>query len=179
VNAVAYLKAALPQNDPADPIQLDADSSPILRPLSGDLLVSYVEDRGNHLALLNGAQLRRMAITVDDLHARAVANLSALAEGRVTLRQTGAINALFLDGNFEASLLLLDEFWDGALAGYYSTPPVVAVPARDVIAFSEVGSSSGIAELRRVVDRVWPNGDHLLSKSLFVRRNCRWSPFDE
>ena len=177
MNALAYVKASVPADDPAPVVEMDDDSSPVLRPLVGELLVSYVIDQGSHLELINGAQMRELGLTADDLHARAVANLAAFAEGRVNLRRAGTVNALYLDGNFEASLLLLDELWNEQLRSYYTTPPVVAVPARDVLAFSEVGSAGGIAELRQVVERVWPGGDHLLSRSLFVRREGCWSLF--
>jgi hypothetical protein len=90
----------------------------------------------------------------------------------------GNIFALFLDGNFEASLLLLDDLWDQALSGYAPNGFVIAVPARDVLAFCDQASEEGVGELREVAARLFPGGDHLISPQLFSREGDRWVPFD-
>jgi len=176
---LAYLKARVPDDDPVVPLELDAGDSPLLKPLAGDLLVAYVIDRGDRFDLLQGRDLGRFGPTVDELHARAVAGLAQMSSGRITLRQAGPVQALFLDGNFEASLILLDDLWDDALTEYYQSAPVVAVPSRDILAFSEVSSAAGIQELRALIERVWPTGDHLLSRTLYVRRQSTWAPFTQ
>jgi hypothetical protein len=51
---------------------------------------------------------------------------------------------------------------------------VVAVPARDVLAFTDAKSAAGIAELRGLVDRLFPGGDHLISPDLYKRDAGRW-----
>jgi hypothetical protein len=50
----------------------------------------------------------------------------------------------------------------------------VAAPARDVICFCDSSSTEGLAELRAVIARVWPGGDHLLSDRIFERKDGRW-----
>jgi hypothetical protein len=108
---------------------------------------------------------------------RNVGNLARMARDRATLRPHGNIFALFLDGNFEASLLLLDDLWDEASAHYAPNGFVVAVPARDMLAFCDLGSEQGIRELREVLGRVFPYGDHLISRLLYRREARRWVPF--
>ncbi len=102
--------------------------------------------------------------------------LGFIAE-RTRMQAHGGIFALFLDGNFEASLLLVDSLWDESLASYAPNGFVVAVPARDVLAFADVGSASGVAELRVVVSRIFPGGDHLIASDLYRRRAGRWIPY--
>lgn len=106
-------------------------------------------------------------------------NLGKLAKGKVTIRQNGPTWALFFDGNLEASLILLDEMWDSALRSYHSGEPVIALPARDVLCFCDASSPAGVAELRALVSRLWPEGDHLISDRLFRRRGGRWVPYDD
>src|SRR5262249_12679430 len=138
------------------------------------LLVAYVLDEGNRFSYVQGRHLRAARIAADDLHRKAVENLQKAAEGRVTLREYGPIWSLFFDGNFEASLILLDDLWDVGLREYHGGGPVIAVPARDILCFSKSSSAAGIAEMQAAIERVWPAGNHLISRDLFRRRGRQW-----
>jgi uncharacterized protein YtpQ (UPF0354 family) len=178
LEAIAYIKGHAPAHDPAPIVQLDDENAPVLKNLGGGLLVAYLMDQGDGFAYVQGRHLRAAGIDADELHARAVANLGKLAEGRVTIRQNGPTWALFCDGNVEASLMLLDEMWDGALSAYHAGEPAIALPARDVVCFCNASSAAGVAELRAVIKRVWPQGDHLISNKLFRRRGQAWLPYE-
>jgi hypothetical protein len=171
--AVAYLKPEIPGSDPAPVVSLSADDSPVLRGFAPGLLSAYLVDEGDRFSYVQGRDLREAGIREDDLHCRAVANLAELAELKVTVRANGPVWAIFLDGNFEASLMLIDDFWSHGLREY-ARDPVVAIPTRDVLAFCDVESAAGVSELRAVVKRVWPSGDHLLSENLYRRVDGRW-----
>jgi uncharacterized protein YtpQ (UPF0354 family) len=177
LEAIAYIKGQVPGDDPALRIKLDEENAPVLKRLEGGLLVAYVMDEGKQFAYVQGRHLRAAGIGVDQLHVRAVANLGKLTEGRVTIRQYGPIWVLFCGGNFEASLILLDEMWD-ALSTYHSGEPVIALPARDILCFCKSSSTAGIAELRAAIKRCWPRGDHLITDKLFGRRGRAWVPYD-
>ena len=88
--------------------------------------------------------------------------------------ENGDVHALLLDGHFEASLVLLDDLWDEALASYAPNGFIVALPARDVIAFCDAKSETGIAQLRDMVNRITAKGDHLVSQSLYQREGGAW-----
>jgi uncharacterized protein YtpQ (UPF0354 family) len=172
--AVAYLKPEVPRADSTAALQLTADDSPVLRAFATGLLTAYlVDDEGETFSYVQGRDLRDAGVRAEELHRQAVANLSELADGRVTVQQSGPVWALFFDGNFEASLMHLDDLWTHGLREY-AGDPVVAIPARDVLAFCDAGSVGGVAELRAVVKRVWPTGDHLLSESLYRRVDGIW-----
>ena len=179
LEAIACIKAEVPEDDLAPALKLSEEDSPILKRIGGGLLVAYLVDEGDSFAYVQGKHLRVTGIDKDQLHARAVENLRHLTEGKVTIRQNGPTYALFFDGNFEASLILLDEMWDEDLVQYHGGEPVVAIPARDVLCFCNASSVDGIDELRAVISRCWPNGDHLLSEKLFRRMNRTWVPFDD
>jgi uncharacterized protein YtpQ (UPF0354 family) len=79
-------------------------------------------------------------------------------------------------GDFEASLLLLDDLWhrqESIVKGEL----VAAVPARDVLLFAGSNFDIGLRELRTAVEKVSENGSYLISKRLLVRRNNRWEEF--
>jgi uncharacterized protein YtpQ (UPF0354 family) len=176
-SAVAYLKPEIPSADPAPVLSLNADDSPILREFAPGLLTAYVVDEGESFCYVQGRDLRQAGMQEEELHRLAVANLAQLAEGKVTIRGSDQMWGLFFEGNLEASLMLLDDLWTYGLRKY-AADPVVAIPSRDVLAFCDVGSSAGVSELRSVVSRVWPIGDHLLSQNLYRRVDGKWRVHD-
>ena len=102
-------------------------------------------------------------LDAEALHATGMENLVRLASERTRLQPHGHIFALFLDGNFEASLLLLDDLWERALAGYIQGGFVVAVPARDVPGRDVPASYVATADV--------PSTVHVCPLS-----SCRWLP---
>ena len=169
----AYLKPEIPASAPDPAVSLSFEDSPVLRKFSPGLLAAYIVDEGDRFSFIQGRDLLETGIGEDQLHIQAIANLARFAEGKLRIQQSGPVWALFLDGNLEAGLMMIDGLWDGSL-GEYARTPVVAVPARDVIAFCDSSSADGISELRSLVDRVWPGGDHLLSRDLYRRQDKNW-----
>jgi len=77
--------------------------------------------------------------------------------------------------NRTASILLLNDLWEGGFRQFVVGEYAVAIPARDILAFCDSGSPEGIAELQRIIDRVRPTGDHLISSKIYLRREARWA----
>jgi uncharacterized protein YtpQ (UPF0354 family) len=73
-------------------------------------------------------------------------------------------------GDFEASLILLDQLWDEHFRQFVSGDYAIAIPARDVLAFCDDDSEEGIGELEQLFARIAPMDDHLISDKLYVRR---------
>ena len=74
--------------------------------------------------------------------------------------------------------LLLDDLWDQSLATYTPNGAIVALPARDVLAFCDAKSLQGILELKQLVRRITPKGEHLLTETLYYRLNGKWLPLE-
>jgi uncharacterized protein YtpQ (UPF0354 family) len=127
--------------------------------MPNDMLVAYVVDSGQSFEYVQNRHLAKVGITADDLHATAMNNTLVFMGQRTRMQPHGNNFAVFLDGNFEASLLLLDQLWDQALVEYAPNGFAVAVPAGDVLAFADVVSAEGIGELHGVVSPLLPNGD--------------------
>jgi uncharacterized protein YtpQ (UPF0354 family) len=174
LNAIAYVKPDLSDDAPGPPVDFDRNAPPLQRPLGDGLAVTYVMEEGSKLVYVHERDLEAAGIETDDLHGRAIQNLAKLSEGRVNVRRNGPIWAVFLDGAFEASLVLLDRFWERDVREHHPGEIVVALPARDVLCFCDRASSVGIAELRTVIKRVWASSNHLISDGLFLRRGQTW-----
>ena len=111
--------------------------------------------------------------TVADVHRQAMGNLFTLCAGHIRVQQFESIFGVFVDGKSEASMFLLERLWQQDFAGLVGKGYAIAAPARDVLAFCDIDSAAGVAELKRMVGRVWQGGDHLLSRELFrVRKKA-------
>ena len=166
------IKAVVGDNDSF--VALGPEDSPVIRDLGNGLLVLYVVDTRDAFEFVQNRHLSAVGIDHENLHSAAMANFLEFIAERTRVQAYGEIFALFVDGNFEASLLLVDTLWDASLAAYAPNGFVVAVPARDVLAFTDAGSASGVEELREIVSRVFHGGDHLIGPELYRRQAGRW-----
>ena len=168
---------ALPYLKP-DRVLPSAEDAPILEPYVDGILLAYLVDGGDRYLHVRRRDLEEQDVSIEELRAAALENLSEVSDGEIKLAGDGPMHALFFDGNLEASLILLDDLWDEGLRPYYESVPVVAIPTRDVLVFSDARSAEGIAELRAVIERAWDGEDQLISRSLYARRAGRWERFD-
>lgn len=176
--AIAYLKVEAPASDVIEQ-QLSHADSPVLRPYLDNLFVAYLVDEGQSFAYVQHRHLAQAGISAEALHLIGMRNLAALAEERAEVRAHGELFALLMDGHFEASLLLFDEFWSQWYAELLPNGAVAALPARDVLAFSDAGNAEGIAQLRQLCERLQGQANHSLTSTLYRRHNNTWETLDE
>lgn len=167
--AIAYLKADL-TGEGGDAVSMVGDDEPILRRLGNGLLVSYLVDEGEYFSYVQRRHLTLSGLSESALHEKAVANLAALLGQREArlLDAVDGVSAIIFDGNFEASLVLVDSLWDEEFAHLVPNGFLVAIPTRHTLAFCDAQSQVGIAELRRVIARA-QNEDHPLQPVLYRR----------
>ncbi len=173
--AMPYLKAVVPDDSSGEPLAdiSDADA-PVFRPYCHGLAIAYLVDQGIYFEYIAQRHLRDEGLTEETLHHIAMGNLVNYASEHARVHAVGNAFALLLDGNLEASLLLVDGLWEEALTGYAPSGLMVAVPARDVLAFADAESSKGVRELRKIVARTFKGGDHLLTRDLLMRESHSW-----
>jgi len=156
-------------------MSLSRQDSPVLRDLNNGLLVSYIVEGENNFSYVQNRHLLAAGIDHNTLHMAAINNLYSVAEKHLKVQPYGSVFAVFMEGNFEASVLLLDTVWDSSFANHVSESFVAAIPARDVLAFGDSSSGAAISELRTIVDRaISGSADHVISTSLFRRSNKVW-----
>ena len=151
--------------------------SPIVKDLTGSLCVTYVVDEGGHLKFLQNSDCEKSGLSASEIHRISVQNLAELARERIQIRPYGKIYAVILDGNFEASLILVDGLWEKGLAHLAPNGFVAALPARDILAFCDANSAEGIAELNQLIERM-KSADHCLSRELYRRSDGGWRPLN-
>jgi uncharacterized protein YtpQ (UPF0354 family) len=137
-------------------------------------LVAYLVDQEKGFQYVQYRHLAAAGITEAELERLGIANLSALLSQKgANVRPHQNVFAMFFDGNFEASLILLDDLWDEELAHFAPNGFIAAVPCRDILAFCDSENGSGILELRQLIQRL-ENGDHPISSVLYRRHASIW-----
>jgi uncharacterized protein YtpQ (UPF0354 family) len=174
--AIAYLKAAN-LNDGKPAISLPHAATPVVKSYSADLCICYVVDSGNQFEYIQNCHVEKDGIDDDKLHRTGLENLRKWAGSHNTRVQPyGNIFAVLMGGNFEASLILLEDFWDHSFRQFLKGEYAAAIPARDILSFCDTNSPEGINELQQLINRITPKGDHLISEKIYVRRNNKFEP---
>ena len=174
-DAVAYLKMEVLSDD-GPVVELSHDDSPVLKTLGQGLLAAYLVDEGPNFRYVPNRECAPAGFDTEELHRVGIMNLAALAQTELEVRSYRGIFVALMGGNFEASMILVDTFWEEVVPAFLPGPIVAAFPARDILSFGEAGSPAVMAELEAVIGRTFPDGDHLLSDKLHVRRERAWVP---
>lgn len=176
LRAVAHLKVEPPPEDDGPAIVLPDSESPVVRRLGHGLTVVYLVDEGDHFTYVQNRRLAEASLTPDELNAKALRNLAAFANQHVKVKPYGAMHVVLAGGNFEASTLLVEEFWSSWYGHLAPNGFVVAFPARDLLAFGDLASPEAEAELRALCERTKGQVDYPLSCELFRRVSNAWEP---
>lgn len=167
--AVAYLKVEVAADGNPN-AALPLLDQPVLMPMDSGLLVAYVVDEPHGLVYVQHRHLAQAEMGAAELHEIAMANLGKLCAATIEVQKHGPIYGVFGDGNFEASMFLLESLWQRDLAHLVENGFAVIVPTRDILAFCDMDSREGLAVLHQMIERVYPRGDHPLSKKIFRLR---------
>jgi uncharacterized protein YtpQ (UPF0354 family) len=157
-------------------ILLPGRDEPVIEHLAGDLLVMYAFDLPGRFEFVARRHCETLGLGVGDLRPLSVRNLVKLRR-KPQIKQTGQVVILILDGDLEASLLLVDMLWE-QLAPQIPGDLIAAVPTRDTLAVTGTGVDGGVAVLNHAVSEVWenPRGNRklLLTPSLLTRQGTSW-----
>jgi uncharacterized protein YtpQ (UPF0354 family) len=138
-----------------------------------ELVVAYAEDD----------PVRMRYLTSDDdigdraaLRKLAVANLQRLLP-KIEMRNHDDVFALIsAGGDYEASLLLIDDIWSGGQIKV-NGDIVVAIPARDVLLVTGSRNRTGLRKVRAMAAQFFADGPYSLTETLFVYRNGGFKKF--
>jgi hypothetical protein len=153
--------------------QVGRKLKPMAQHLVADLWIVYAKDKPNSLEFLT----EEYEATLAELRSSAIENLrSALPS--LELHGGEGTYLVAAGGNFEASILLLDDFWE-QVAHLVEGDLVAVVPSRDVLVFTGSNSADGLSRLAAIVAEISRGGAYLISPARLVRRDGRWEAFAE
>ena len=145
-------------------------------PLNDELSIVFALNDSLALTYMTKTMFESLETSPEILRDFAVSNLTRILP-KVQYHDLDGMLMLVADGNFEASLLLFDNLWDGEslpLKGEI----VVAVPARDFLLATTSDNEQGLNEMREFVDGAEETFSHFVSDKLFVRRGGSWTIFE-
>jgi hypothetical protein len=176
LHAIAYLKMDLPDDGGAT-IELSREESMVMRNVGYGLLEMYLVDRGEDFLYIQYRDLAEAGMSEDELHVKALENLSTLVKEQLEVHQDGSIYTVLAGGNFEASLILHDAFWSKGVARLAPGGFVAAFPARDVLMFGDVSDTTVVPRLREICGALEAKPmDHRLTTTLYRRVDTHWEP---
>lgn len=176
--AIAYLKADDSPIKSSSTITVPEHEFPAHLSYGNGLTCYYLVDKGDSFEYVLNRHLLENAETVESLHEQALSNLAALASRNLEVREYGDVFVATMGGNFEASLLLVNELWDETYVHVIENDFVAAIPARDILAFCDSKSTVGVEQLVETVSRVWSGGEGLLTKQLYRKEGRSWVSWD-
>jgi uncharacterized protein YtpQ (UPF0354 family) len=141
--------------------------------LNDELVIVYAEDdphRMRYLTVDEGASISRA-----DLRTLAVENLRRLLP-KIEVRNYGDVSLISAGGDYEASLLLIDEIWSGGQIKV-NGDIVVAIPARNVLLVTGSHSRAGLKKVRELAAKFTAEEPYRLTDALFVYRNGQFTRF--
>jgi uncharacterized protein YtpQ (UPF0354 family) len=150
-----------------------ADQEHLAEDFNEQLVIVYAEDDPARMRYLTTKE----DIGVDrwELRALAVDNLRRILP-KIEVRGDGKVFVVSAGGDYEASLLLLDEIWSGGQIKV-DGDIVVAVPARDVLLVTGSRDRTGLKRVRELAADFVAKGPYALIDTLFVYRNGRFTKF--
>ncbi len=164
-----------------DPSQV---SVPAMRATGGIFGVQYMIDEGAHYIAVAVSELEQAGMKLDELHQVAMRNLRKMVtsgQPGLKLRRLNRVDAkaqavqVTLDGENEASLVLLDDLWDKAFLKYIPNGVMAVIPARGVCVFIDMASvtQGGLGDLMDVVAQQHGERNGALTDILH-RQNGKW-----
>jgi uncharacterized protein YtpQ (UPF0354 family) len=145
--------------------------------LNEDLVIVYAEDTPRNIRYLTPDDLSELGIKKAQLRALAVGNLRNLLP-KIELSKGPLVTMITAGGDYEASLLLLDNLWTSdqlAVEGEI----IVAIPARDVLLFTGSKQPGGVAKLRQLASDISQKASYRLTDRLFVYRSGKFQPYEQ
>jgi uncharacterized protein YtpQ (UPF0354 family) len=145
---------------------------------NGALTIFYAEDREKGIAYLTAEELARAGLKRSELRALAVRNLKGLLPA-IDLDGGDGLYMVTAGGDYEASLILVEDLWAGeSIAPKVKGEVVIAVPARDLLLVTGSQDPAGLRKVRELAAKVLKEGTYTLTDQLFVWRGGQFVPFD-
>lgn len=150
--------------------QLDDDI--VYDEYNDELVIVYAVDNPSNLSFITQKSLNESNIPRDKLRDIAINNLNKKLPN-LELHSGPLVSMITAGGNFEASILLLDNVWTGQDIPYQDNV-VIAIPARDVLLVADAKNPDAISKLREMVKKSMENSSYTLTDQLFIYKNGKF-----
>jgi uncharacterized protein YtpQ (UPF0354 family) len=138
-----------------------------------ELVIVYAQDDPNRMRYLTTQE--DFGLSREELRSLAIANLKRVLP-KIEMGRVGDVALMSAGGNYEASLLLIDDIWSSGQI-QVNGDIVVAIPTRDVLLVTGSRSRSGLKLVRELTAKFKAQGPYELTDTLFRYRDGRFTKF--
>ncbi len=141
--------------------------------LADGLAIYYAEDRPSSISYLTLQDLEATEVELSTLRSIAITNLKSMLP-EIEIYGGAGLFMIVAGGNFEASLLLVDDIWQAenfAIDGDI----VIAIPARDMLLVSGTENKDQLKKLIEMTEESYAESSYYLTKQLYVRKHGKWA----
>jgi uncharacterized protein YtpQ (UPF0354 family) len=138
-----------------------------------ELVIVYAQDDPNRMRYLTTQE--DFGLSREELRSLAIANLKRVLP-KIEMGRVGDVALMSAGGNYEASLLLIDEIWSSGQIQVNGNI-VVAIPTRDALLVTGSRSRSGLKLVRELTAKFKAQGPYELTDTLFRYRDGRFTKF--
>ena len=138
-----------------------------------ELVIVYAQDDPNRMRYLTTQE--DFGLSREELRSLAVANLKRVLP-KIEMGRVGDVALMSAGGNYEASLLLIDDIWSSGQI-QVNGDIVIAIPTRDTLLVTGSRSRSGLKLVRELTAKFKAQGPYELTDTLFRYRDGRFTKF--
>ena len=138
-----------------------------------ELVIVYAQDDPNRMRYLTTQE--DFGLSRAELRSLAIANLKRVLP-KIEMGRVGDVALMSAGGNYEASLLLIDDIWSSGQI-QVNGDIVVAIPTRDTLLVTGSRSRSGLKLVRELTAKFKSQGPYELTDTLFRYRDGRFTRF--
>jgi len=138
-----------------------------------ELVIVYAQDDPNRMRYLTTQE--DFGLSREELRSLAIANLKRVLP-KIEMGRVGDVALMSAGGNYEASLLLIDDIWSSGQI-QVNGDIVVAIPTRDTLLVTGSRSRSGLKLVRELTAKFKSQGPYELTDTLFRYRDGRFTKF--
>ena len=146
--------------------------------LNDKLVIVYAEDTEKNLRFLSQKDMNKIPIKREELRTLATDNLRRLLGSTIDIRSGNGKYMITAGGTFEASLILMNELWNGDKFKV-DGDIVIAIPSRDVLLVTGSKNKEALATLKSLANQVVANASYRLTNELFVYRSGKFEKFTD
>lgn len=148
----------------------------LMRPIAADYWLIVAIDNDDSIQVIPRGELEALALTDDEIFDQSLTNFSETLLPLLQREQTNGAHMLLLDGNYEASLIAVGNYWDGE-AERLGDSIVMVAPARDVVLYCKRSDTVCIDIIHDLAKENIKGLSNAISDTLLEWNNKGWREY--
>ena len=149
-----------------------------VKPLDADYRILLALDTDDSISVPPLKDLQILEMSETELLTLAVDNFRRKYFDKISVEQGDGIHMVLLDGNYETSVLLLDEYWEKE-SGRLQDNIIAVSPARDLLLYAQESNADAVRQIIRVAEDNILSLSNAISDKPLIWRDGLWSAYNQ